>query len=193
LIKKHPRDTYITVYGRKPVLEVLEQNNIQIAKVLLAKKAKGSIIKNILACCTKRAIEVQRLSPEEVSRISKNPKQDQGIVADVIVPQMDSTERYFQRPIAQQDYWLALDGITTPSNIGMIIRSATALGMGIILPLKGSAKITPLMIKASAGVIFKSRLLKCQHLRDALPSAKAQGYHIFGLAGEEGTSIYIYL
>ena len=189
--QKHPRDTFITVYGRKPVLELLEMSSLNIDKVLIAKKSKGDIIKDILKLCQERAIVPQWVSPEEVSRISKNPKQDQGIAADVITKGMDNAMHYFEGPLsAEADAWLALDGVTTPGNVGMIIRSATALGAGVILPLKGSSKINPLVVKASAGVVFKSRLLKCEKLVDALRVAKAMGYAIYGLAGEEGNNIY---
>ncbi len=188
---KHPRDTYITVYGRKPVLELLEMPNLKIDKLLIAHKSKGDIIKDILKQCQLKGIEPQWVSPEEVSRISKNPKQDQGIAADVLTLGMDNARRYFaQQDIPNTDYWIALDGVTTPGNVGLIIRSATALGLGIILPLKGSSKINPLVVKASAGVVFKSKILKCENLKEALIAARNAKYTIYGLAGEEGSNIY---
>ncbi len=189
--QKHPRDTYITVYGRKPVLELLESEEIYIAKIFIAHKSKGDIIKDILKQCNNRGIDPIWVSSEEVSRISKNPKQDQGIAADVEAPGMDNALHYFENfENLGHEAWLALDGITTPANVGMIIRSATALGMGVILPLKGSSKINPLVVKASAGVVFKSKILKCETIEKALKFASMKGFKIYGLAGEEGVSIY---
>jgi 23S rRNA (guanosine2251-2'-O)-methyltransferase len=190
--QKHPRDTYITVYGRKPVVELLEMEDVTISKLLIANKSKGDIIKDILALCKKKGIVPQWVSPEEVSRISKNPNQDQGIAADVLAPGMDNAQQYFSNTKLENEAigWLALDGVTTPANVGMIIRSATALGMGVILPLKGSSKLNPLVVKASAGVVFKSKLLKCETLDETLKVAKKQGYSVYGLAGEEGSDIY---
>lgn len=190
--QKHPRDTYITVYGRKPVLELLEMDDVSIAKVLIANKSKGDIIKDILNLCKKKGIEPNWVSAEEVSRISKNPNQDQGLAADVIAPGMDNAQQYFDNfnKEVQKEAWLALDGVTTPANVGMILRTATALGMGVILPLKGSSKINPLVVKASAGVVFKSSILKCETLTQALKAAKNCGFSIYGLAGEEGSNIY---
>jgi len=190
--QKHPRDTFITVFGRKPVLELLEMDDVSISKVLIANKSKGDIIKDILNLCKKKGIEPSWASPEEVSRISKNPNQDQGIAADVVAPGMDNAQQYFDHFDKSNinEAWLALDGVTTPANVGMIIRTATALGLGIILPIKGSSKITPLVVKASAGVVFKSRILKCDTLHHALKAAKKQGFSVYGLAGEEGKNIY---
>lgn len=189
---KHPRDTFITVYGRKPVLELFEMEDIKIDKILIAQKSKGDVITEILNNCKKRSIQPQFVSHEAVSKISKNPNQDQGIVADVLAPGMDNALTFFsnQGLHIESSAWLALDGVTTPANVGMIIRSATALGMGIILPLKGNAKINPMVIKASAGVIFKSKLLKCDTLESMMKAAKKNNFKIFGLAGEEGSDIY---
>jgi 23S rRNA (guanosine2251-2'-O)-methyltransferase len=188
---KHLRDQFLTVYGRKPVLEVLQDNNVDIAKVFIANKAKADIINNILKACVARKIEVLRVDAEKVSRISKNPKQDQGVAADILTPQMDDALRFLELNKGKPLQLIAIDGITTPSNVGMIIRTCTALGIdGIILPRKGNAKLNALVIKASAGVVFKSTILKCERLNPVLKAAKLLGYTIYGLSGEKGCNIY---
>ncbi len=188
---KHPRDQFLTIYGRKPVLEILENEALDIAKVFIARKAKADIIKKIIAACERRGIEVLRLEADQVSRMSKHPKQDQGVAADVHTPQMDDAIQFLEAHQGADLTLIALDGITTPGNVGMIIRSCTALGVdGIILPRKGCAKLNSLVIKASAGVVFKSRILKCERLTPVLKKAKSFGYSIYGLSGEKGTNIY---
>lgn len=188
---KHPRDQFLTIYGRKPVLEILENESLNIAKVFIARKAKADIIKNIIAACERRGIEVLRLEADQVSRMSKHPKQDQGVAADIHTPQMDDALQFLEQNKGRNLQLIALDGITTPANVGMIIRSCTALGIdGIILPRKGSAKLNSFVIKASAGVVFKSRILKCERLTPVLKKAKEMGFAIYGLSGEKGNSIY---
>lgn len=188
---KHPRDQFLTIYGRKPVLEILENESLDIAKVFIARKAKADIIKNIIAACERRGIEVLRIEADQVSRMSKHPKQDQGVAADIHTPQMDDALQFLEQNKGKNLQLIALDGITTPGNVGMIIRSCTALGIdGIILPRKGSAKLNSLVIKASAGVVFKSRILKCERLTPVLKKAKEIGFSIYGLSGEKGKNIY---
>ena len=189
---KHPRDQFLTVYGRKPVLELLAQPQLDIAKVAVARKAKGDIIRQILEACAARQVPVLRLDAAEVARLSKHPKQDQGVAADVHTPYMDDALQTFrQESLPAKCSFLALDGITTPANVGLIIRTATAMGLdGIILPRKGSAKLDAFVIKASAGVVFKSHLLKCERLTPVLRQAKQQGFAIYALSGEQGSRIY---
>ena len=85
---------------------------------------------------------------------------------------------------------IALDGITNPQNLGMIIRSVTASpSYGILLPNKGNAALSPLVVKASAGTIFKSTLIKCNSLEEAIPRLRDEGVSICALSGVGGTSI----
>lgn len=188
---KHPRDRYLTVYGRKPVLEVLLQPDLVVDKVLLTHRAKAPIVDQIEAACARKGIPLHRVAPAEVSRLSKHPKQDQGAVADVCTPHMDDALQALEQPLPDRCRLLALDGITTPANLGLIIRTATALGIdGILLPRKGSAKLDAFVIKASAGVVFRSAIWKCERLTPVLKKAHALDFAIYALSGEQGSSLY---
>ena len=188
---KHPRDRYLTVYGRKPVLEVLLQADLVVDKVLLAHRAKAPIVDQIVAACAQKGIPLQRGPPAAVSRLSKHPKQDQGVVADVCTPHMDDALQALDGPLPARCRLLALDGITTPANVGLIIRTATALGIdGILLPRRGSAKLDAFVVKASAGVVFRSAIWKCERLAPALQKALDGGFELYALSGEQGTALY---
>lgn len=188
---KHPRDKYLTVFGRKPVFEALENYDIQIEKILITFSNKGAEIDKIINLATNRNIELIRTNATEVSRISKHPKQDQGIAADIITPNTMDVMDYLNIKDFHDQCLFAIDGITTPANLGLIIRTATAMGIdGILLPRKGTAKINAFVIKASAGSIFKSTLLKCERLKPALKNLKQIGFKIYALSGEKGTNIY---
>jgi len=180
----HPRDRFLTVYGRKPVIEVLEDPAVRVAKVFLSKRARGAPVDRIVALAQERAVTVERTSPERVSRISRRPKQDQGVAADVEAPAMRPLEDLLaEAPAACR--LLALDGITTPANVGMILRSATVLGLeGVIVPRRGVPAIGPLVIKASAGVAIRAPILRCERLEDGLSDAKLVGFCVYGLADD---------
>lgn len=162
-------DSLITIYGRNVVLEVLQDESTSIHKVHLAKSNRQEgVIKTILHLSKQRGIEIKEHSKEQLSRISRNAKQDQGVAADVIAPNYKSADDYFKTKSGGFRV-LALDGIQNPQNLGMIIRSAAAGSIdAIILPKKGSAKLSPLVIKASAGTLFKIDILYCDTLNEAL-------------------------
>ena len=65
----------------------------------------------------------------------------------------------------------------------MIIRSACAGAIdGIILAEKGCAKLDSLVIKASAGTVFKAPILRCEQLHEGLDLCKQHGGTVVGLS-----------
>ena len=66
-------DQLITVYGRKPVVEILQDPSLKIYRVHLADSNRGGgIIDEITQLAAKRNIEVCFHSRAELSRISRN-------------------------------------------------------------------------------------------------------------------------
>lgn len=185
-----PKDRFVTVYGRKPVLEALADHRLMVDKVILSDTARGPVVSEILRAATARSVPVHRASAHRVKVLAGNGKQDQGVLADVVAPAM--------RPLAtalsndrKPRTVLLLDGITTPANVGMILRTATAAGVdGIVVPRRGVAALDPLVIKASAGMAFRAPVLRCATAGDAAEALRAAGYPLFGLITGVADSIF---
>jgi len=160
LAKKSFFDKIITIYGRNAVLEVLEDETIIIHKLHLADSNKSvSQLDRMVSIAKKRNIEIAYHDKKSLSRISKNAKQDQGVALDIVLDQAMNEDEF----LAHNDSFrvLALDGIHNPQNLGMIIRSAAAGDIdAIILPTKNSTQISPLVIKASVGTLFRLPIIK---------------------------------
>lgn len=192
LDKKAFYERVITVYGRNVVVEILEDENVTIHKLHLADSNKtDGIISTILSLAKKRGVEIAYHDKNALSRISKNAKQDQGVCADIIA----STYKSADEILNLKEYrLLALDGVQNPQNLGMIIRSAAAGNIdGIILPKKNSAKISPLVIKASAGTLFKIPIFYCNALEDILKKIKneAELFALSSYAKDDLNSLHV--
>ena len=83
-----PKDRFVTVYGRKPVLEALADDGLSVDKVVLADTARGPAAREILDAARARGVQVQRASAQRVKVLAGNGKQDQGVLADVVAPRM---------------------------------------------------------------------------------------------------------
>jgi|TARA_B110000967_G_scaffold170564_1_gene180601 23S rRNA (guanosine2251-2'-O)-methyltransferase len=179
--KKKKFDSMITLYGRKPVLEILLDPDSSIFRLHLSESnQQGDTITQIRKLADKRNIEIATHPKEALSRISKNARQDQGVAIDIAPPKYQSVDEILDG-VGQL---LALDGITNPQNLGMIIRSVAASPMdGLLLPRKGCAKIDPLVHKASAGTLFKSSIYHCPTIESGLKSLRSKGYQLIGLSG----------
>ena len=185
-----PRDRYLTVFGRRPVLEALEDDRLAVAKVLIADNARGPEITEIVRLAERRGIECRRSSPRDVTRVSRNGRQDQGVVADVEAPAMGPLEDWLASapPVATA---IVLDGITNPQNVGLVLRTATAAGVdGIIVPTAGVADIGPLVIKASAGVAFHAPIVRARSAGGAVDELRAAGFRVYGLDAGADRSLY---
>ncbi|MFA6143527.1 MAG: RNA methyltransferase [Sulfurimonas sp.] len=170
LKKKAFFDSLITLYGRNVAVEILRDESVNIHKLHLSKSNRSDeTIDEILSLAQKRGVEIKYHTKEALSRISKNNAQDQGVALDV------ETQNYRDAQSIESDFpnsfrLLALDGINNPQNLGMIVRSAAASTIdGIILPKKNSTKLSPLVMKASAGTLFKIPIYYCETLSDVLP------------------------
>ncbi len=185
--KKAFFEKIITLYGRNVVVEILQDKSIVIHKLHLANSNKpDATIKKILSLAKERDIQTLYHEKNALSRISKNAKQDQGVAIDII------SKHYLNaKKLKELDSFrlLALDGIHNPQNLGMIIRSCAAGNVdGIILPKKNSAKISPLVVKASAGTLFKLPIYFCDRLEDILN--EMQDSDIYALSLDATQSIY---
>lgn len=175
--KKAFFDSLLTVYGRKPVLEALEQPDTKVYRLHLADSNRpGELLDRIIAAAKAKGAEIVYHDRKALARISKNTKQDQGVAADLVCAHYMSHRQFLQSRNNQPYTLLALDRITNPQNLGMIIRSASAgLIDGLLLPSKGGAPIDPLVIKASAGTVFRAPILRCEELGSALDDFSAHG------------------
>ncbi|HUP87266.1 MAG TPA: RNA methyltransferase [Acidimicrobiales bacterium] len=185
----NPRDRVITVYGRKPVLEALADDKVTVDKVLLADNAGGPQVSQLLREAARRGVDVLRVPPARVTKVSRNGRQDQGVVADIVAPGLRrlsaDTAARLEGPV------LVLDGVTNPQNVGMILRTAVAAGLaGVVLPRHGVPDLSPLVVKASAGAALDAPVLRADDAASALTILGDAGFSSFGLVADATRSLW---
>lgn len=193
--KKSFFDRVLTVYGRKAVLEVLQDSTLNCHALHLAdSNRQQGIVADIQSQAQARGVPVHFHSRLELSRISKNGKQDQGVAADIICPAFTTLDQFLETLVPSQNIrLLALDGIGNPANLGMIIRSGAAGNIdGIIWSRRGNAALGPLVIKASAGTLYRAPLILCQELAEGLLLCKNKGMDICTLEAGADTELFTY-
>jgi 23S rRNA (guanosine2251-2'-O)-methyltransferase len=182
---RSPKDTFITVYGRKPVLEALDDESLRVDKVIVAEGLRGEPVRAILAAARERRVPVQRASAHRVKVLAGNGRHDQGVLADVVAPRMAPVEEFLDGLGAGPAAVLVLDRVTNPANVGMLLRSATAAGLdGVLLPRRGVPAIDPLVVKASAGVAFRAPVLRASTAAEGCAALRAAGFAVYGLAAD---------
>lgn len=182
LQKKQFFKQILTIYGRNPVFEALQNLDLQLYRLHLADSNKPSAsITTLEELARNRGIEICYHSKQALSRISKNSKQDQGVALDIRCQKFTTFEE-FNKDLPKQFEVIALDNITNPQNLGMIIRSICASDIkALILPQNGCAKLDALVIKASAGTLFKAPIVFCEDLPASLKTLREQHTSIYAL------------
>jgi 23S rRNA (guanosine2251-2'-O)-methyltransferase len=193
--KKAFYDRVLTIYGRKPALEALRDRNLDCHTLHLAQSNRdGGIVAELLAAADARGVPVKRHTREALARISRNGRQDQGVALDVLCPAFRPLDDYLVTlPALPPQRLLALDGITNPQNVGMIVRSAVAGDIhGLIWSQRGTAAPGPLVIKASAGTLYRAPILRCASLPQALGQCRDVGMEVCTLNAGARESLFDY-
>lgn len=192
----HRGGSEVIVFGRRAVLEAIAEPRVEVGEIRVARGCPALFRGELAAACRRHG----RPAPETadaaaVRALSGEPRHDQGVAARIRLSLVSDAEAFVagltgqaaKRPARM----LALDGVTNPQNIGMIVRSAVASGVGGMLwPRVGCPWISGLIIKASAATIYRCSVAACHTLPEGLWALKRAGFTLCGLAANGATSLF---
>lgn len=183
-----PRGAEI-LYGRNAVIEALRGRR-KLYRLLLAPGVERQPrVAALLREAQRRSIPIQRLAHNQLDELLGSVNH-QGIALE--------TSPYPYRDLAailarvDRGTIVALDHVQDPQNLGTLMRTAEAVGVvGLILPDRRAAAITPAVVNASAGAVEHLSVAPVANLSRAVEECKAAGYWALALeAGEQIPSLY---
>lgn len=163
------------IEGRNPIIEALK-NNRPIEKIMVNKSSKEGSIKKILAMAKENKVIIQEVDRHKLDEMSESHAH-QGVIA------ITSDYRYYDldeileipRQNGEDPFFIILDGITDPHNLGSIIRTADAVGAhAVIIPKRRSVQITPIVAKASAGAVEYLPVCKVTNIVNTIKTLKGK-------------------
>lgn len=91
----------------------------------------------------------------------------------------------------QTPFFLILDGVTDPHNLGACLRNADAAGVqAVIVPKDNAARITAVVRKVAVGAADTVPLVQVTNLARSMKQLQQLGVWIVGTAGETDTCFY---
>ena len=178
--------TEIVVFGRRVVTEALETAGVTVLGVRLDDADRSPYGKTLRTACNAAGVPFERVKRRAVEEWSRAGRHDQGVAARVALSNVVDVEEWggsiVGKRAALPARLLALDGITNPQNVGMIVRSVLASGLdGVLWPMAGVPWLDGLVIKASAATALRCPLVSCQDIDAGLDALQSRGFRVFGL------------
>ncbi len=187
----------LVVFGRRAVREALDQDarDLEVCEVWVAKSVPAPFRADLLAACRKSGIDLRVGTPAQVRALSGEPRHDQGVAARIRLGRVIDVTTYLEaqkgKAARQPKRLIALDGVTNSQNIGLVVRTLVACGLGGILwPKIGSPWVNGLAIKASASALYRCNILCCETLAEGLMELKVAGFEVAGLTHPEGSNLF---
>lgn len=179
------------IYGINPVLEALKSGKREFKEILIASNRSGKEINEIESLARAKGVGIKLISKSEFQNLNSELQTPncQGVVAFVSrrieISLHELIEQLYKRD--NKPVIVILDGIEDPGNLGAIIRSAEALGIGgIIIPKDRATGVTPVVIKRSAGAIEHIPVVRVTNISNTIEELKERGFWIVGVeAGAE--------
>lgn len=175
-------DGPLIVYGANPVLELLRSTE-PITRIWTAQCPREH---ELLAAAGARGLALMPSERATLEHLARSPHH-QGVVAETPGYAYVALERVLEPACGSA---LVLDGVQDPRNLGAIVRSARAMGVGgVVLPRDGSVGVTSVVVAASAGAVFGVRIARVTNLVRAMGALKEAGFWLVGLVPRGGTDL----
>ena len=181
------------LYGLHPVEEAVRSGARRLEQVMLARDRRDARLERLAEMCRAAGVRVALESREQLTRMARTDAH-QGALAVVRERAFLAMEDLL-RPVpatepAGHRFFLALDGIEDPHNLGALLRTADGAGVdGVILPERRSAPVSATVAKTSAGASEHVRIARVTNLVRALEQMKQANVWVLGL-DERGSPDY---
>ncbi|WP_459503694.1 23S rRNA (guanosine(2251)-2'-O)-methyltransferase RlmB [Bacillus sp. C1] len=168
------------IIGRNPVIEALRSGR-DINKIWIAEGAAKGQVQIVLALAKENKIILQHAPKKKLDQLVEG--NHQGVIAQVAAYQYAELEDLFEVAAKRNEepFFLILDEIEDPHNLGSIMRTADATGAhGIIIPKRRAVGLTASVAKASTGAIEYIPVARVTNLSRTIDELKERGLWIAG-------------
>ncbi|MGG3842723.1 23S rRNA (guanosine(2251)-2'-O)-methyltransferase RlmB [Anoxybacillus kestanbolensis] len=168
------------IIGKNPVLEALKSGR-EMNKIWIAEGSQRGQMQPIIQLAKEMGITVQYVPKKKMDQLSEG--NHQGVIAQVAAYRYYDIDDLFKKAEEREEapFFIILDELEDPHNLGSIMRTADAVGAhGIIIPKRRSVGLTATVAKASTGAIEYVPVARVTNLARTVDELKERGVWIFG-------------
>lgn len=168
------------IIGRNTVLETLRSGR-EINKIFIAEGAHHGQIQQVIKLAKNAGVLVQHVPKKKIDQLVSG--NHQGVAASVAAYAYADIEDLFKRAEEREEapFFLLLDEIEDPHNLGSILRTADSVGAhGVIIPKRRAVGLTAAVAKASTGAIEYIPVARVTNMARTIDELKERGVWIVG-------------
>lgn len=170
-----PKDV---AYGYHAVVEVLKQGKVN--KLFLQEDLKGQNVEVIKTLAKEQQVPVKWTPKSKLEELTSGGTH-QGFVAMTSPYAYLTLAELLEKTEKEDPFYVILDGLEDPHNLGSILRSGDAAGIdGVIIPKHRSVAVTPTVIKTSTGAVEYVPIARVTNLNQTVQKLKEADFWIFG-------------
>jgi len=175
------------IFGLRAVIEAIKAGK-QIDRLLIKQGLQGSLYHELMTEVRTHNIVYQIVPLERIELVTR--KNHQGVLAWLSVIEFQYIANLLPMIYEKgvDPLIIALDGVSDVRNFGAIVRTAECLGAhAIIIPEKGSARITADAVKTSAGALHSFPVCREKSIVRSIEFLKDSGLKVICAAEKSGT------
>ena len=169
------------IIGKNPVIEALKANH-PINKIWIGEGSQKGQMSVITQLAKEKGIIVQHAPKKKLDQLVDSTNH-QGVVASIAAYEYAELEDLFAvaKKRNEDPFFLLLDELEDPHNLGSIIRTADAVGAhGVIIPKRRAVGLTQVVAKASAGALQYVPVARVTNLARTMDELKERGVWFAG-------------
>lgn len=177
------------IFGLHAVIEAIKAGK-QIDRLLIKQGLQGALYHDLMTEVKAHNIVYQIVPLERIELVTR--KNHQGVLAWLSVIEFQYIANLlpmiFEK--GEDPLIIALDGVSDVRNFGAIVRTAECLGAhGIIIPEKGSARITADAVKTSAGALHTFPVCREKSIVRSVEFLKDSGLKVICAGEKSGETV----
>ncbi|MBT2638074.1 MULTISPECIES: 23S rRNA (guanosine(2251)-2'-O)-methyltransferase RlmB [unclassified Bacillus (in: firmicutes)] len=166
--------------GKNPVIEALKSER-DINKILIAEGSQSGQMQQVIGMAKEANVIVQFVPKKKIDQLAEG--NHQGVIAQVAAYEYAEIDDLFAAAEKKNEapFFLLLDEIEDPHNLGSIMRTADASGAhGIIIPKRRAVGLTATVAKLSTGAIEYIPVARVTNMAQTIDELKERGVWIAG-------------
>lgn len=180
------------VFGFHAVASRLRQNPASVQEVLVDKTRKDARMQDLLQIAEQKGVRVMQMEKERLDGLAANGRH-QGVlarVADTPLPYQDVHD-ILESDLSEPPFFLVLDGVEDPHNLGACLRVADAMGVhAVIAPKDRAAGLNATVRKVACGAAETVPFIAVTNLARTLRELKDAGVWLVGAVAEAEDDLF---